>query len=95
MDVKGSFVVGCTHQMPAFANSTIFCPARAPSTRPAIGATLSGPPSAAGGIVVISIDGVEAACRVAQPLSKKRTNIPNANAKIDRRAFGRDHFMAS
>ena len=65
-------------------------------TRPAIGATLSGPPSAAGGIVVNSIDGVVAALRKAQPLSKKRTGVPNANAKIDRRReLGRDHFMAS
>src|SRR6185369_8206339 len=89
--VNGSSVVGCTHQTPAFANSTIRWPGRAPVTRPAIGATVSGPPSAAGGITLNSIDGCVAAWRVAQPLSQNMSEVPNANTN-PKRTFGRDHF---
>jgi 2-oxoglutarate dehydrogenase complex dehydrogenase (E1) component-like enzyme len=38
-----------THQTPAFANSTIRCPDRAPATRPRISAVRSEPPEAAAG----------------------------------------------
>ena len=92
MEVKGSAVVGCTHQMPAFANSTICWPARAPVTRPAMGTRLSGPPSAAGGITLNSIDGLVDRWLVVQPLRKASGHVANANAKIHRaREFARDH----
>src|SRR5262245_41193204 len=50
--VNGSAVVGCTHHTPLFVYTTIRCPARVPFARPAMGAILSDPPTAAGGIVV-------------------------------------------
>ena len=89
-------MVGCTHQLPAFANRTICWPERAPVTRPDMGARLSGPPSAAGGTTLNSIAGLLAAWRVVQPVREMWRHVPTTNAKKQRAlTFGRDHFNRS
>src|SRR4030095_10246807 len=96
MVVKGWSAIGCTHHFPAFANRTICCPGRAPTTRPAIVANSSGPPSSACGITLNSIDGLVSVGRGPQPLKVARsanraTFRMNPQRALDRGNFIRTH----
>src|SRR5262245_44567302 len=73
MVVNGRNLNGWTHHAPDLANSTTRCSARAPRVRPATGAMRSGPPGAASGTTVNSIDGAASAGLRAQPAIARHT----------------------
>src|SRR2546422_5471623 len=73
MAVNGWVFRGCTPQLSLLANSTILCPGRAPTTRPAIGVSLSELPSAASGTVLNSIDGFATEDPMRQPTARNHT----------------------
>src|SRR2546425_3352186 len=73
MAVNGWVFRGCTHQLSLLANSTTLCPGRAPTTRPAIGVSLSELPSAASGTVLNSIDAVATEDPMRHPTARNHT----------------------
>jgi hypothetical protein len=74
--VKGTLLDGCTHQVPLLAKRTTRCPVFAPVTRPAILSVLVGPPGAASGTTVISIEGGR------QPANNEQTRTAMTRKKF-------------
>src|SRR6185312_2060799 len=83
MFVNGLSTKGCTHQVPPLANKTIRCSGRAPLARPSMVSSLSGPPSAKGGSLLNSTEGLAASPDDRQALIRIQMRIRTAPFDLD------------